>query len=90
MYSSSVSSTFYHTSSRHFQRTLDDIRDRCAARVFYRDRLARVNLSDSCHQVVRFVRLGHCIESVQLHRDVFVLVVRAALGASLRKVNLLQ
>ena len=51
--------------------------------------LAGVNLTDSCCQVVRFVRLGRrfFIELVDLH--VFVVVVRAALEASLGKFDVL-
>ena len=50
--------------------------------------LADANLSDSCQQVVRFVGRSGFIEPVDLH--VVVVVVRAALNASLRKFDVLQ
>jgi hypothetical protein len=52
------------------------------------DGLAGVNLTDGCHQVVRFVNRKFFIEPVDL--QVFVVVMRAALDASLRKFDVLQ
>ena len=72
---------------QHVQRTLDDVQDSWA-RVVCGDGLAGANLSDGCHQVVRFVGREVFIEPVELH--VFVLVVRAALDASLRKLDVLE
>lgn len=60
--------------------TLDDVYDRWAM-VLYRDRLAGVNLEESCHQTVRFVRRDVLIESVDL--DVIVVFVWAAVDVSL-------
>jgi hypothetical protein len=54
----------------------------------YGNGLAGDNLTDSCHQVVRFVDRKFFIEPVDL--QVFVIVVRAALNASLRKFDMLQ
>ena len=52
------------------------------------DGLADANLSDSCRQVVRFVGRSGFIEPPEL--QVLVVVVRAALDASLRKLDVLQ
>ena len=52
------------------------------------DGLADANLTDSCQQVVRFVNREAFIESVDL--EVFVVVVRTALDAGLRKFDMLQ
>jgi hypothetical protein len=60
--------------------TLDDVYDRWTM-VLYRDRLAGVNLEESCHQTVRFVRRDVLIESVDL--DVIVVFVWAAVDVSL-------
>ena len=51
------------------------------------DGLADANLSDSCRQVVRFVGRSGFIEPPEL--QVLVVVVRAALDASLRKFDVL-
>ena len=53
-----------------------------------RDGLAGDNLTDSCHQVVRFVDREAFVEPVDL--KVLVVVVRTALDASLRKFDVLQ
>jgi hypothetical protein len=49
---------------------------------------AGAKVSDSCQQVVRFVGREAFIEPMDL--KVFVVVVRAALDASLRKFDVLQ
>ena len=81
----SVQHKYYHT-SKHVQRTLDDVPNSWAS-IFCEDGMANGNLTESCHQVVRFVG-RFFIELVDLH--VFVIVVRAALDPSLRKINVLQ
>ena len=52
------------------------------------DRRAGAKLTDNCQQVMRFVGWEAFIESVDL--EVFVIVVRTALKASLRKFDVLQ
>ena len=52
------------------------------------DGLAGVNLGDSCQQVVRYVDRRFFIELVDLH--VFVIIVRTALEATLRKFDVLR
>jgi hypothetical protein len=54
----------------------------------YGDGLADDNFNDTCQQVVRFVGREVFVEPMDLH--VFVLVVWAALDASLRKFDVLQ
>ena len=52
--------------------------------------LADADFTDNCHQVVRFVGLGLGFFIELVERQVFVVVVRDALVASLRKVDVLQ
>ena len=54
------------------------------------DGLAGVNLTDSCQQVVRFVRVGRRLFIELVDLQVFVLVVRDALKARLRKFDVLE
>ena len=56
--------------------------------VMCKDGIAGANFNESCQQVVRFVGRSGFIEPVDLH--VVVVVVRAALNASLRKFDVLQ
>lgn len=68
-------------------RTLNYVDDSWA-RVISENRLACMNLAESRHQVVRFVSREAIIESVDL--QVIVVVVRAALEPSLRRLNVLS
>ena len=56
--------------------------------VVHGDGLAGANVTDSCHQVVRFVDRKLFIEPVDL--QVFVVVVWATLESSLGKFDVLQ
>ena len=63
---SPVSSTYYHYhTSKHVQRTLDNVHDSWA-RVVYGDGLTGANLSNSCQQFMRFVGRLVFIEPVDL------------------------
>ena len=72
---------------KHVQRTIDDVPDSWA-RVLCGDGLAGVKLSESCQQIVRFIGRDAFIEPLDL--QVFVLIVRAALDASLGSFDELQ
>ena len=52
--------------------------------------LSGANLTDSCQQVVRFVRVGRRLFIELVDLQVFVLVVRDALKARLRKFDVLE
>ena len=67
-------------------RTLDDICNSWAM-VMCGDRLAGVKFTDSRHQVVRFVGREAFVEPVDF--QVFVVVVRTTLKASLRNFEVL-
>ena len=66
--------------------TLDDIQDSWTM-VVYGDGLARMNISESSYQIVRFISRAGFVEPVELH--MIVVFVWDALESSLRSFNVL-
>jgi hypothetical protein len=67
--------------------TFNDVHN-SRAKEISEDRMAGLNFTEPCHQVVRFVNRAGLIESVDL--QVVVFIVRDALEASFRRFDMLQ